>query len=386
MKNIKTVTLILGIMFVVGCSEMNELSDRFLDKGATIYAAKVDSAAANTGANQIEIIVYVKTERVDFVRIYWNNYGDSSDIKVGNTPGIYRKLISIPEPSLYLFNLVSFDAFGNKSLPYEVTGTVIGDDFIANLSQRRITAAYDNIFADGVLVLNIANKPSYALYSELFYTSTMGESKMIAIEQEAAYTINVDDFDKQGGLRIKTYYKANETAFEISVIENAVLIMEPVLSRTVEYGISDGNTAGTIITSETSPGGLIYQKIVSTNGDPSPYTNNIGEILKSSANYKVFYKIKYQTAQEITNGQLFYAMTGAAGGVSTNDDLYFAFTGLDPDDASRWQIFSLDCADAFTKHNWGSATNHRFRFDALGNNNDFTMYIHSMWFEIWILQ
>jgi hypothetical protein len=98
-----------AILWLAACSDMNELGDRFLNREEVFYAEKIDSAATHTGIKQIEIEIYVKSTRIDFVRAYWNNSADSTDIPVGFKSGTFRKTVENMKASEYIFNLVRFD-------------------------------------------------------------------------------------------------------------------------------------------------------------------------------------------------------------------------------------------------------------------------------------
>jgi len=374
-----------ALLASAACSDMNELGDKFLDKGATIYAAKVDSAGANTGNKRIQIVIYVRTQRINFVRVYWNNYSDSSDIQVGNTPGVYAKFIDIPNPSLYTFYLVSYDSYNNPSLPYEVVGTVIGDEFAVNLSNRRVTsAAFDDVFVEGdpQLVLSIANQPDYALYSELQYTNQQGDKVAYRVEETTAHTLSIDDYDKVDGLRMVTYFKANETAIDTIKLETEVAVKSPAYSRSIETGLNLGTASGCSYTNHGD-----YVELVSTSDDPYMYTNGLPEDVTVASIYRVIYKVEYQSDRLINNWQLFYGRTGAASGVSTDENLVFENTGLDATDEARWKLFVFDCEDAINRFSWG-AVGHRFRFDFVGYGVGAgpTIYVRKMWFDIWTLE
>jgi hypothetical protein len=171
---------------------MNELSDRFLDKEETLYAEKIDSAGANTGFKRVEIEVYVKSQRVDFVRVYFtrNAKADSSDIQVGNRAGTFSTIINNMPAFEYLFSLVSFDKYGNRSLPYELSGKVVGDDFQNMLANRPL--ANVNIAGDKITV-GWGSAPSYALWSEIMYTNKSGQSVKLIIPVDETNT-EITDF------------------------------------------------------------------------------------------------------------------------------------------------------------------------------------------------
>jgi hypothetical protein len=195
---------------------MNELSDRFLDRKETLYAEKIDSAGANTGFKRIEIKVYVKSQRVDFVRVYFtrNAKADSSDIQVGNRAGTFGTIINDMPEFEYLFSLVSFDKYGNRSLPYELSGKVVGDNYQSMLRDRPISVVtkFGNGYAIGLGATS-------SLYSELLYRNTDGVSvtKKISTQDPAVYLY---DYDGSGFSQI-TYYLPDSTAVDTLRLETS---------------------------------------------------------------------------------------------------------------------------------------------------------------------
>lgn len=130
MKNlIKAIYAAIGIflLLLVSCSDMNELSDRFLKDGEITYAVLPDSVTIGAGKERLQFEIFIQTNRVKTTRIYWNNYADSVDVEIENKDGVFYKIIeNLPEQS-YLFNLVNIDQYGNRSLPYEVSGRTLGE-------------------------------------------------------------------------------------------------------------------------------------------------------------------------------------------------------------------------------------------------------------------
>ena len=70
------------------CTDMNDLTDKYLDEGEIVYAAKVDSVGVRAGENRIQLDIYVKAQRVENLRVYWNNYEDSVDVEIGGKTGV----------------------------------------------------------------------------------------------------------------------------------------------------------------------------------------------------------------------------------------------------------------------------------------------------------
>ncbi len=132
-------TIIAIITFIsFSCSKMNDLHQEYLDEGEIIYAAKVDSVAPHAGNKRIQLEMFIVSQRIEKLRIFWNDKNDSSDVEVANQVGTKTILLDNLMEKSYIFQLVSFDKFGNPSLPYEVTGKVYGPNFQSTLTNRVI--------------------------------------------------------------------------------------------------------------------------------------------------------------------------------------------------------------------------------------------------------
>jgi hypothetical protein len=225
-RSILRLLLPLCILGSVACSDMNELGDRFLDKEETLYAEKVDSAGANTGFKRIEIRAYVKSQRVDFVRVYltMNAKADSSDIQVGNRSGVFSRIIVDMPAFEYLFKLVSFDKYGNRSLPYELSGKVVGDNFTNMLANRPLSSV--NISGSNITI-GWGGPPSYALWSEVTYVNTSGQTIKLVIPVDETSTV-INDF---GGGRPKyiTLFMPDEHSIDTlrTDASNLIIFNEP---------------------------------------------------------------------------------------------------------------------------------------------------------------
>jgi len=118
------------------CTKMNDLHQKYLDKGEIVYAAKVDSVTPGPGKNRIQLEISIVSQRIETVRIFWNDYKDSVDVAIGSKTGVFKKLLTNMAEKSYIFQLVSLDKYGNKSLPFEVAGNVYGDSYRASLTAR----------------------------------------------------------------------------------------------------------------------------------------------------------------------------------------------------------------------------------------------------------
>ncbi|MDR2472713.1 MAG: DUF4998 domain-containing protein [Tannerella sp.] len=203
----KNIYILIALIVVSACSKMNDLHDKFLD-GEVIYAAKVDSADVLAGKNRALLNLDIRSQRIETVRIYWNNYADSADVNVNNQVGEFPKMLdNLPENG-YVFQLVSFDKAGNASLPFETSGSVYGDRFQSRLSNRAIQSVYAG---DEGLTVNWSGPVDNSLGSNLVYTDKSGNEQTIRIPVNDNST-HIDDWSV--GLKYNTLFLPEPTAID----------------------------------------------------------------------------------------------------------------------------------------------------------------------------
>lgn len=224
-KNIcRLLSCIFCFMILIGtqsCDDMSKLSDRFLDDGSIVYAAKVDSVAAHPGDGRIVLELFIYTQRIDSVRIYWNDGADSQSIYIGNKPGKYDASLEVEEAA-YVFNLVSVDKYGNKSLPVEVSSEAAGDDFRRLVTRQQLTSAKFNA-AGGKLMLYWGTPVAYGYENEIVYTNTEGK------EARKRVSTTLDSITDWGSnLKYRTLALPNELAIDTFYTEYEVIQRFPI--------------------------------------------------------------------------------------------------------------------------------------------------------------
>ncbi|MDR0738477.1 MAG: discoidin domain-containing protein [Prevotellaceae bacterium] len=190
------------------CSKMNELSDRFLNTGEAVYAAKVDSVLTYTGYKKVEVKTYISIGRIDTVKVYYNDYQDCVDIPVNNRSGVFSKVIEGLDERAYIFNVVSVDSYGNKSLPVEVQGIAFGDDrlnLIKSISRNIVSAIYDNTTNEVTVKWGGAVENSSGCL--LTYTNTSDQPDTLTVPPSETVTV-IPDW--KSGLRSSTQFVVGE--------------------------------------------------------------------------------------------------------------------------------------------------------------------------------
>ncbi len=133
---------ILGLIFLIGCTKMDEYK-KYVDGKNTLYPAKVDSLTVFAGHERVVIKSGPITDpAVESVDIYWNNRKDSARVNLETVNGIRRLNASIPLiEGLYYFDLFTYDNFGNRSVPVSAVGVSYGALYQRSLIPRSVEFA-----------------------------------------------------------------------------------------------------------------------------------------------------------------------------------------------------------------------------------------------------
>ena len=176
-KQIFIFLTILVAFAMQSCSDMNELSDRFLNEGETIYASMIDTAMLKSGEDRVKIDMLIKTNRTQNVRIFWNDRTDSTDVDIYSQTGVFTKIIdNLPEKD-YIFNLISFDLYGNSSLVYEVSGKTYGINYRNSLVNRGISSMSASAAGKTITWSGIGSLD--AKYCEISYTNLSDQKTIL---------------------------------------------------------------------------------------------------------------------------------------------------------------------------------------------------------------
>jgi hypothetical protein len=265
---------VLGVALWM-CSDMNELSDRFLDRGETVYAAKVDSVALHAGYKKMEVELHINTRKIDTVKVYWDNYRQSVNVPVSNQPGVFRTVIDNLEESAYVFYLVSLDSYGNKSLPVEAAGEAFGDSRVSLLRSRNIVLAKYDYVAGGVAV-NWGGVVENSIGCRLTYTNTNNEPAAIDVAPDETTTI-ISDWKK--GLRYSTQFVLGEGSLRelYNTDETSQRVLKEVLPKS-GWTATAKSYHGDFYPSQVIDGNAMKPWHSATNGMPQWITINFGAV------------------------------------------------------------------------------------------------------------
>lgn len=208
-RYIAGISLLLAANY--SCSDMNDLHLKYLEEGEVIYAAKVDSVSPGPGDERLQLELFVTSQRVDYIRIYWSSGQDSLDIPIGNKTGIFKTILDNMPESEYLFELISFDKYGNKSLPFEVVGSSLGENYRKVLPNRRIESISVN--EDSVLEISWNYAIENVTYTTLNYTDSSGKINAIEVKPDEM-TTTISDWEIGSKVTHNTTYLPSANAID----------------------------------------------------------------------------------------------------------------------------------------------------------------------------
>lgn len=219
MNKIKSVTYLMisiVLLTVGGCSEMNSLHQPYLDEGEYVYCAKIDSFHVRPGNNREQLDFYFSAQRIVKGVIFWNQKSDSVVVSFPVPSGaVFEVLLpELPEGD-YTFELVTYDKFGNISLPMEIIGKVYGNDYTSSLLNRTLEVSTEkDEEAEGMKTILKWGDAENTYGTLLKYTTINDKEVEMTIPEGEKETILTDN--KPGStFSYSTVYKPTKLAIDL---------------------------------------------------------------------------------------------------------------------------------------------------------------------------
>lgn len=204
---------VVSVLFTASCSKMDATYKEFIVDGETIYTGMVDSVVAHTGWNRIKLTWrLIPNPNITYCKVYWNNKADSAIIPVED----YKKPMSILIDNLsegsHTFDLYTGDDEKHTSLKVAVTGSSLGDVYIASLVNRPVVQA---VWTEGVNVVTwgAALWAPIRLGLELSYTDCEGTAQTIIVPDSDDVT-QLEDYKEGTAFHYRTLFLPDSTAID----------------------------------------------------------------------------------------------------------------------------------------------------------------------------
>jgi hypothetical protein len=213
---------IIAIAGIVSCKDQYDISRKYEIPGGVAYPAKADSAVVLSGYKQVVIQWLAGADpSVVSARISWNSNTGDTLISIPPEADTIRCRIPLEE-GLYVFEIRTFDAKGNISVPVEISGRSVGDNFISGLNNRSMESVY-YADEDGTVTITWGNAPNYAVGCQLSYTATDNSTKSVMAPVSENVTV-ISDW--KSGLSYYTLFSPGEGADIISISAKSVAILK----------------------------------------------------------------------------------------------------------------------------------------------------------------
>lgn len=188
--NVCLMVLIIGCAFTSCHKSMYDVSKEFYYRPEGIYLGVADSIKAAPGYNRARFTWEVKADpRITQTVIYWNKRQDSVTVDVArpqNERIAMNYLVNNLAEGDYIFELLTKDGTGLRSLPKQVSVSVYGDSYIGNLTNRRIASIVKQQNGDMLVTWNAVSSTAI-VYTTLKYNSG-GNAQSIRVENAVTQT------------------------------------------------------------------------------------------------------------------------------------------------------------------------------------------------------
>lgn len=143
-KTYLNIFLTVGVAVALSsCGGQDEIYKEWVKKGGYDYPAKAVNLSSVIGYKSV-IINWEKPmdPAVTTATLFWDNYASSQSIDYADYPdGKVSMEVGNLEDRSYTFDIVNYDAVGNKSLAAEITVSPYGDSWMVSRSERTVTSS-----------------------------------------------------------------------------------------------------------------------------------------------------------------------------------------------------------------------------------------------------
>ena len=223
----------LSALSIISCSEMDDYKE-FAEGGEISYTGKVDSLEVFSGRERLKVQgLFIGDPKIVEARIYWNGGKDSTVVPVERGAGIDTLSVildNLPE-NIYNFEVRTFDAQGNKSIPVYAMGEVFGERYQQSLNNRPVIS---NILVGDSLTINYAgmDRTSGVIGTTVDYTNVDGEEENVFVPIDSSIA-TINNFQSGSEYEYRTVFLPEPTAIDTFYTESVAFtpIPTPVLKN-----------------------------------------------------------------------------------------------------------------------------------------------------------
>lgn len=260
--------LLLLIVVVSACSDMNDLHDIYLRDGEITYVGRIDSIKSFGGRDRALIQYWITDPRVKNLHIFWNQKRDSIVVPVpAHDPVDSLEVIigdgnGVITEGDHTFFFYSHDDRGHRSIVFESLISVYGDRYQASLINRPVSSTELNENSDlainwggsissdeiGILISYLDNNDNPI---ESFITSEALANPIIFDNINVTQPISYRTMFVPGESAIDTFYTEVAESIKVTLIDNIALNKNTIVSDMLNSNYHGGNAVDGVISSDS---------------------------------------------------------------------------------------------------------------------------------------
>jgi hypothetical protein len=219
MKNLKYIGLglvITGMLYACSKDDLATDYKNFLNGKENIYTGAVSNVVVQPGNLEIGLKWKASTDpNITRYVVYYNNRVDSQIVTLTGKPDTIRTVVKGLAEYTYSFTIYSYDAKGNRSIPFEVNNAkVYGPIYAANLLNRGYNVAAPYVLNNnGTLQLNFIKPDTINIRTVIKYTNAAGVASTASL-LPTANSILLPSYKASTPITYRSYYIPERTAID----------------------------------------------------------------------------------------------------------------------------------------------------------------------------
>jgi hypothetical protein len=208
--------LVLALVSIASCSKMDDYKEKYLAGGEIYYTGKIDSLKISSGRNRVLVTgLFIADPKVQSCRIYWDSRTDSAVIPVTRTANVdtLTYIVEGLTEGSHTFEIVTFDALGNRSVIVYGSGDVYGDRYQSSLINRPILGSELDDNANTTIEWGDLDITSGARGAFQTYTDVNDKSQTVYVAVEDASTV-LPNYKYGTTFNYKTMYLPDSTCID----------------------------------------------------------------------------------------------------------------------------------------------------------------------------
>ena len=139
----KIAIVVCALAALVSCGKQDTIYKQWVKVGGYVYPAKPIELTATSGYQRIVLEWMAPMDpSIRSTKLYWDNYTDSLEFSYSDyKDGFLSTQVKNLDDRSYTFDVVNFDAKGNRSLAAEITTTPFGESWLLSHAERSLMDA-----------------------------------------------------------------------------------------------------------------------------------------------------------------------------------------------------------------------------------------------------